>query len=393
MHDMFTRLLQPNVNKMIKQSIYTFILFSLLFLTSCISNKKTSLEAFNQDIYTPEYAAGFKILGSTNVQSTLIQVFNPWQGSKEVEMSYFISRNGEQAPTGFTGPTIPAGAKRIVCMSSSYIAMLDALGQVNRIVAVSGIDYVSNPYILAHKDSIKDMGPEMNYELLLGLKPDIVLLYGIGDAQTAITDKLKELSIPYIYMGEYLEESPLGKAEWMVVLSELTDSREKGIEIFSEIPKRYLSLKALTESVGQCPTVMFNMPWNDSWVMPSTKSYMAQLVADAGAEYIYKENSSNSSTPIGLETAYGLIQKADYWINVGSATSLDELKTVNLKFADAKAVRERTVYNNNLRLTPTGGNDYWESAVVHPDMVLRDLIHIFHPELVPDSLYYYRHLE
>ena len=393
MHDMFTRLLQPNVNKMIKQSIYTFILFSLLFLTSCISNKKTSLEAFNQDIYTPEYAAGFKILGATNVQSTLIQVFNPWQGSKEVEMSYFISRNGEQAPTGFTGPTIPAGAKRIVCMSSSYIAMLDALGQVNRIVAVSGIDYVSNPYILAHKDSIKDMGPEMNYELLLGLKPDIVLLYGIGDAQTAITDKLKELSIPYIYMGEYLEESPLGKAEWMVVLSELTDSREKGIEIFSEIPKRYLSLKALTESVGQCPTVMFNMPWNDSWVMPSTKSYMAQLVADAGAEYIYKENSSNSSTPIGLETASGLIQKADYWINVGSATSLDELKTVNPKFADAKAVRERTVYNNNLRLTPTGGNDYWESAVVRPDMVLRDLIHIFHPELVPDSLYYYRHLE
>lgn len=393
MHDMFTRLLQPNVNKMIKQSIYTFILFSWLFLTSCISNKKTSLEAFNQDIYTPEYAAGFKILGATNVQSTLIQVFNPWQGAKEVEMSYFISRNGEQAPTGFTGPTIPAGAKRIVCMSSSYIAMLDALGQVNRIVAVSGIDYVSNPYILAHKDSIKDMGPEMNYELLLGLKPDIVLLYGIGDAQTAITDKLKELSIPYIYMGEYLEESPLGKAEWMVVLSELTDSREKGIEIFSEIPKRYLSLKALTESVGQCPTVMFNMPWNDSWVMPSTKSYMAQLVADAGAEYIYKENSSNSSTPIGLETAYGLIQKADYWINVGSATSLDELKTVNPKFADAKAVRERTVYNNNLRLTPTGGNDYWESAVVHPDMVLRDLIHIFHPELVPDSLYYYRHLE
>ena len=393
MHDMFTRLLQPNVNKMIKQSIYTFILFSLLFLTSCISNKKTSLEAFNQDIYTPEYAAGFKILGATNVQSTLIQVFNPWQGSKEVEMSYFISRNGEQAPTGFTGPTIPAGAKRIVCMSSSYIAMLDALGEPQRVVGVSGIDYVSNPYILAHKDSIKDMGPEMNYELLLGLKPDIVLLYGIGDAQTAITDKLKELSIPYIYMGEYLEESPLGKAEWMVVLSELTDSREKGIEIFSEIPKRYLSLKALTESVGQCPTVMFNMPWNDSWVMPSTKSYMAQLVADAGAEYIYKENSSNSSTPIGLETAYGLIQKADYWINVGSATSLDELKTVNLKFADAKAVRERTVYNNNLRLTPTGGNDYWESAVVHPDMVLRDLIHIFHPELVPDSLYYYRHLE
>lgn len=390
---MFTRQLQLNVNKMIKQSISAFILASLLLLVSCVSNKKTSLEAFNQDIYTPEYASGFKILGADNVQSTLIQVFNPWQGAKDVEMSYFISRNGEQAPAGFTGPTIPAGAKQIVCMSSSYIAMLDALGQADRIVAVSGIDYVSNPYIIAHKDSIKDMGPEMNYELLLGLKPDVVLLYGIGDAQTAVTDKLKELSIPYMYVGEYLEESPLGKAEWMIVLSELTDKREKGIEIFREIPQRYYALKALTDSVSQRPTVMFNTPWNDSWVMPSTQSYMARLIADAGAEYIYKENSSNSSTPIGLETAYGLIQKADYWINVGSATTLEELKAVNPKFADAKAVNEKTVYNNNLRLTPTGGNDYWESAVVRPDVVLRDLIHIFHPEFVSDSLYYYRRLE
>ena len=390
---MFTRQLQLNVNKMIKQSISAFILASLLLLVSCVSNKKTSLEAFNQDIYTPEYASGFKILGADNVQSTLIQVFNPWQGAKDVEMSYFISRNGEQAPAGFTGPTIPAGAKQIVCMSSSYIAMLDALGQADRIVAVSGIDYVSNPYIIAHKDSIKDMGPEMNYELLLGLKPDVVLLYGIGDAQTAVTDKLKELYIPYMYVGEYLEESPLGKAEWMVALSELTDSREKGIEIFSEIPKRYQTLKDLTASVEQRPTVMFNTPWNDSWIMPSTKSYMAQLVNDAGADYIYKENTSNSSAPIGLETAYGLIQKADYWINVGMASTLDELKAVNPKFTDAKSVREKTAYNNNLRLTATGGNEYWESAVIRPDIVLRDLIHIFHPELVSDSLYYYRHLE
>lgn len=376
-----------------KSPISTIALLCLFFLASCISRNKTSLEVFKQNIYIPEYASGFKILGAENFASTLIQITNPWQGAKDITMSYFVSRNGEQAPAGFNGPIIPAGAKQIVCMSSSYIAMLDALGEINRIVGVSGIDYIANPYILAHKDSIKDLGPEMNYELLISLKPDVVLLYGIGDAQTAVTDKLKELSIPYLYMGEYLEESPLGKAEWMLVLSELTDKREEGMEIFREIPKRYYTLKTLTDSVKQRPTVMFNTPWNDSWVMPSTQSYMAQLVTDAGADYIYKENTSNSSTPIGLETAYKLIQKADYWINVGMASTLDELKTVNPKFADAKAVREKTVYNNNLRTTPTGGNDYWESAVVRPDIVLRDLIHIFHPELVSDSLYYYRHLE
>ena len=334
-----------------KSIISTITLLCLLFLASCVYYKKTSLEAFKQDVYTPEYATGFKILGAKNAQSTLIQVSNPWQGAKNVTMSYFISRNGELPPAGFTGPTIPAGAQRIVCMSSSYIAMLDALGQMNRIVAVS------------------------------------------GDAQTAVTDKLKELAIPYMYVGEYLEESPLGKAEWLVALSELTDSRDKGIDVFREIPKRYQALKDLTASVEQRPTVMFNTPWNDSWVMPSTQSYMAQLVTDAGADYIYKENTSNSSAPIGLETAYGLIQKADYWINVGTASTLDELKNMNPKFADAKSVRDKTVYNNNLRITATGGNDYWESAVVRPDVVLRDLIHIFHPELISDSTYYYRHLE
>lgn len=377
----------------VKSPVLTTLLLCFFCFASCIIRHQPSLEAFRQDVYTPQYASGFKILGAENFASTLIQISNPWQGAKDVKMSYFISRNSELPLAGFTGPVIPAGAKRIVCMSSSYIAMLDALGEVDRIAGVSGIDYIANPYIVAHKDSIPDMGAEMNYELLLGLKPDVVLLYGIADAQTAVTEKLKELAIPYLYMGEYLEESPLGKAEWMIVLSELTDTREKGIERFREIPERYQALKALTKSVEQRPTVMFNTPWNDSWVMPSTQSYMAQLIDDAGADYIYKENTSNSSTPIGLETAYGLIQKADYWINVGSATTLDELKTVNPKFADAKAVREKTVYNNNLRLTPTGGNDYWESAVVRPDVVLRDLIRIFHPELVSDSLYYYRHLK
>ena len=376
-----------------KSTISILTLLCLFVLTGCVSNKKTSLEAFKQDVYTPEYATGFKILGADNSASTLIQISNPWQGAKNVEMSYFISRNGEQAPTGFTGPVIRAGAKRIVCMSSSYIAMLDAIGQTDRIVGVSGIDYVSNPYVLAHKESIRDMGAEMNYELLIGLKPDVVLLYGIGDAQTSVTDKMRELSIPYMYVGEYLEESPLGKAEWLIALSELTDSREKGIEVFREIPRRYQALKTLTESVEQRPTVMFNTPWNDSWVMPSTQSYMAQLVADAGADYIYKENVSNSSTPIGLETAYGLIREADVWLNVGMATTLDELKIMNPKFKDAKAIQENEVYNNNLRLTPEGGNDYWESAVVHPDIVLRDLIKILHPELVTEDLYYYRHLE
>jgi iron complex transport system substrate-binding protein len=208
-----------------------------------------------------------------------------------------------------------------------------------------------------------------------------------------VTDKLKELNVPYMYVGEYLEESPLGKAEWLVAISELTDSRETGTKVFKEIPERYNNMKQLTANVEKRPTVMLNTPWNDSWAMPSVKSYVAQLITDAGGDYIYKKNTSNGAEPIGLETAYGLIREADVWLNVGMATTLDELKIMNPKFKDAKAIQENKIYNNNLRLTPEGGNDYWESAVVRPDIVLRDLIKILHPELVTEDLYYYRHLE
>ena len=373
-----------------KQILFLFTIACLLTLLGCRSKSATT---FTKQVYTPEYAKGFDIMGADDTESTIIHVRNPWQGAKDVEMSYFVSRNGEQAPKDFDGVVIPAGAKRIVCMSSSYIAMLDAINQVERVVGVSGIHFITNPYINEHKKTIKDMGAEINYELLVGLNPDLVLLYGIGDAQSTVTDKLKELNIPYMYVAEYLEESPLGKAEWLVAISELTDNRLDGIKAFQAIPERYNKLKQLTSNVTERPTVMLNTPWNDSWSMPSVKSYVAQLISDAGGEYIYKKNTSHGAESIGLETAYGLIREADIWLNVGMATTMDEPKTMNPKFKDAKAIREKKVYNNNLRLNPGGGNDYWESGSVHPDIVLRDLIKILHPELISEELYYYRHLE
>ena len=371
------------------------LLFILLagVLSGC-RGKAASSAVFTRAVYTPQYASGFDILGAEGWQSTVIRVRNPWQGAKEVEMAYFIARNGEKPPRDFRGGVIRAGAERIVCMSSTYIAMLDALGQVGRVVGVSGMEYISNPHVLARRDEIKDVGAEINYESLVGLKPDLVLLYGVSDALAATTDKMNELGIPYMYVGDYLEESPLGKAEWMVVLSELTDCRAAGERAFGAVPERYDALKRLVSGVTRRPAVMLNTPWNDSWMMPSVNNFVVRLIRDAGGDYIYPKNTSHSSVAIGLETAYGLIREADVWLNTGRVTSLAELLAVDEKFSDAKAVREKKVYNNNLRLTPGGGNDYWESGCVRPDVVLRDLIRILHPELLEEGdLYYYRHLE
>ena len=236
----------------------------------------------------------------------------------------------------------------------------------------------------------------INYELLLSLDPDLVLLYGVNGA-SSMEGKLKELDIPFMYVGDYLEESPLGKAEWLVALSEVIGKRAEGEKVFAEIPVRYNVLKKkVADNILDAPSVMLNTPYGDSWFMPSTESYVARLIKDAGGDYIYKKNTGNASAPIDLEEAYMLTAQADMWLNAGSAASLGELKSQFPKFTNTRCVRNGAVYNCNKRLNAAGGNDYWESGVVRPDVVLHDLIAIMHPEALDENdreLHYYQRLE
>jgi iron complex transport system substrate-binding protein len=205
--------------------------------------------------------------------------------------------------------------------------------------------------------------------------------------------KLKELNIPFAYIGEYLEESPLGKAEWLVAISEIIDRRNTGEELFSSIPIRYNELKEkIANTASANPKVMINTPYGDSWFMASSESYLAQLISDAGGDYVYKKNSSNRSLPIDMEEAYLLTSQADVWINVGAATTLHKLKSMYPKFTDTRCVQNGAVYNSTKRMNASGGNDYWESGVISPDIVLRDLIKIFHPDLIAEDFYYYQKL-
>ena len=371
------------------------ILFVLSLTLAACTNKKSKFEDFNKNIYTPEYASGFTIRGADDMESVIITSTNPWQGADSVSTHLFIARNGESAPEGFSGQVLDGDARRIVAMSSTHIAMLDAVGAVNSIVGVSGLDYISNPNILSRRDSVGDVGFEgnINYELLLSLDPDIVLLFGLN-GESAMEGKLNELGIPYMYVGDYLEESPLGKAEWLVALSEIIGKREDGVKSFEDIPARYNNLKkSVAEAALESPKIMMNTPYGDSWFMPSTKSYAVQLIHDAGGVYVYGKNTGNASLPIDLEEAYLLTSEADIWINVGMANTLDDVARMCPKFTDTRCFRNGEVFNNNARTNAAGGNDYYESAVVNPDLLLRDLIKIFHPELVEEDFVYYKKLK
>lgn len=369
-----------------------FIITILSFLITSCGRREAVPGNYDSEIYVPRYSSGFKITEDSLSGNRLITVYNPWQGSKDISTRLLILKDStESIDTGVQ--TLTNKAERIICMSSTHIAMIDALGEISRIVGVSGKQYVSNPYIQG--SDIPDIGYEGNidYEKIVAAKPDLVLLFSVN-GNSAMEPKLKELGIPYVYIADYVEEDPLGKSEWIIPIAEILGKREEGVKRFQEIADNYEKLKAEinTDSLKR-PKVMVNAPFLDVWYMPSTESYVAKMIKDAGGDYIYTKNTGNSSKPIDLEEALKLVFETDYWINVGTVVSLDELKAEFPEFINARCIKEGKIYNNNLRASQGGGNDCYESGVIHPDIILRDMIKIFHLELVEEDFTYYRHVK
>lgn len=368
---------------------------TVLFVAAC-GEQRVGLEEFSQKVYAPRYAVGFEIVGAEGHASTILLSLNPWQGADDVQTALFIAREGEQPPAGFAGQVLRERAERIVCMSSTHVALLDAVGAVQSVVGVSGIDFVTNEYVAANRDKVRDVGYDnsVDYEMVVALDPDVVLLYGVTGA-SVMESKLRELGIPFAYIGEYVEEVPLGKTEWMMAIGEIVGRRAEAEQLFSQIPERYDALREMAAAAATPkPKVMINTPYADSWFMASATSYVARLIADAGGDYLYKKNTLNSSLPIDLEEAAVLASQADVWINAGSVATLEDMRAEYPKFADMRCVEQGQIFNFDRRMSPRGGNDYWESGVVRPDVVLRDLIKIFHPELMEgEEFFYYRKLE
>jgi iron complex transport system substrate-binding protein len=205
---------------------------------------------------------------------------------------------------------------------------------------------------------------------------------------------LRESGIAIIMNGEWRENDPLGRVEWFKLMALFLNKEKLAEEKFQKIEKEYLRLKELTKNIETIPNVLTGMSFKDTWYVPGGKSFMSQMLKDAGATYPWKADSSTASTPLSFEAVYEKGLKTDYWVNPEGATSLTDMLNADSRYADFKAFREKKVYNNNKRLADNGGNEYWETGIVNPHLILADLIKIFHPELLPQhELYYYKQLQ
>lgn len=321
--------------------------------------------------------------------------------------------------------------QKIVCMSTSHVGFLDAIGAADAVAAVSGLAFVSSPAMRERiaEGRVAEAGYDAApaYETLVQLRPDVVLSYSLG-GDTEMDGRLRALGLRVFTLYEHLETHPLARAEYVRLFGALTGRMAVADSLFPVVSSNYLSLAiplsselpefedGLTKSdraSSERPQnedggavldtassnkpvfedgpqkVLVNLPYAGVWYIPGAESYMARLIRDAGGEVLGAEPGTSQSGMISLEKAYQYACEADWWLNAGNVRSMEELISESAVFTEFPVARPGRVYTNNRRQSPGGGNDFWESGAVRPDLILKDLRTIFAggPE---DSLYYYR---
>ena len=291
---------------------------------------------------------------------------------------------------------IDSSPSSIVCMSSSHVACLSAVGSGHLIKGVSGIRYITDDAIRKRalsegSDRVLDIGYDgnMDFEGIISLEPDHIFGYALSSSTSPSISKLQSLGLKVNVIYDHLEKHPLARAEYVRFFGALTGRLEEADSIFNEVCSRYETASAGMR--GSEPVkVLLNVPYADVWYIPGEDSYMARLVNDAGGVVLGAAGGTATSEAVSLEKAYALSKEADLWLNPGSCRSRTELAALHPLFPQfGPLLRNLPIYNNTLRITPEGGNDFWESGVVRPDLILEDLCDILSGNSDDSSLNYF----
>jgi iron complex transport system substrate-binding protein len=371
------------------------LIIVLLTISSCRNSDKKSIEKLKNsgdEIVRSERFSLEKKKGWTKVTIT-----NPWQGATNVSQIYYLVKRGSQLPDGLdSAHVIFVPLKKIICMSTTHIAMISSLGEEKSIIGMSGTSFIYSPDLIKNveKGLIVDVGYEanLNKELILKISPDLIMIYGIGSESAGFVGKLKELGTKVLINADYLETDPLSRAEWIKLFGALYCKEKLADSIYRYEVDEYTNLKSfVNQKIRNRPKVLLGLPFKDTWYISPGNSYISKLINDAGGDYLWMDTESSVSMPLGIESVYLRGMKADYWLNIGSVSSRNEISNVDSRLDDLQCFKNDNLFNNNKRVTISGGNDFWESGSLYPHLILQDVATILHPELFSDhELTYYR---
>lgn len=323
-----------------------------------------------------------------------LEVSSAWRNSKEIFVYILVPRGQEppsDLPQGATIIQIPV--ERIAIYSVLWLPYFPMLDIENRVVGLAGCNAANTPEIraLIRQGRIQEIGiggrgmrRPINMERLMVLKPEAVMVYGTGIRALDQAPKLLESGFKPVINASYMEPTPLGSAEWIKFIAAFFNKEAQAQRVFDDIALRYRALAEKTRTVSDRPTVISGVGRRGTWHMPGGGSYVAQLIADAGAKYMWgKDKRPGLMMPVSIETVFDRAKDAQYWIDITNCTSLAELRGIDERYVLFSAFRSGKVFNNDAKVNAGGGNDFWETGFARPDLVLADLISVFHPELLP----------
>ena len=362
----------------------------LLCICSCKQPKKENISSavLSQPI-TIDYAQGFTIERTTS-DITIIKVSSPWPESED-SFTYALVPKEKLASITLDkdayNAIIAVPVEKMVVTSTTHIPALEALGEADKLIGFPDTEYVSSPMTRKriNEGLVQELGnnESLNSEMVIALNPEVVVGFSINHANKAY-ETIQRSNIPVVYNGDWTEETPLGKAEWIKFFAPFFQKEKEADSIFKSIEDNYNNAKALAKKANNRPKVLSGALYKDIWYLPGGKSWASKFIEDANAEYLWNSTSSTGSLSLSLESVIERAYDADFWISPSQFGSYLELSKANQHYAQFSAFRNKKVYTYANSTGETGGLLYFELAPNRPDLVLKDLIHIFHPELLPN---------
>ena len=363
----------------------------ILLLTACVGGSKTSSVSLNEEIIPLKYAENLLMMKGEGY--TRVQLRNPWDTTSVLSTYILVDKESDIPKYLPEGTLVRTPLSKALVYTAVHCNLIKELGVVQSIGGICELQYIKVPEIIegCKNGTIVNAGEGTNpdIEKIIDLHPDALMLSPYENSGGH--GQVEKLKVPIIECADYMETSALGSAEWIRFYGMLFGQLHKADSIFAEVEKNYNELKELAQSQPSRPKLLCELKSGSAWYVPGGRSTTGRLYHDAGAEYAFNHYPNSGAVPLSFETVFDKAQDADIWLmkyNHATDKTLTSMREDYGPYAQFKAFKQKQVYGCN-----TAYKEYYEDFPFHPDKVLKDLIKIFHPTLLPDyELKYFSNL-
>jgi iron complex transport system substrate-binding protein len=376
-----------------KRFLYSLIVFGVLSCTPNVKTKEKKVEGNGSIGYDYasqiRYAKGFTIEKKRGYKE--LTVFNPWKNDVVLRKYALIAKGrkiNDSIPPGTTVIKVPV--ESLAIFSNTHIGPIVKLGLEDKLIGMTRASKVFDKGLYARVENgeIANVGgahnKNLDIEKIIELDPELIILSAYNEVKAGV-NQLEEIGMNMAYSLNWMEETPLGRAEWIKFTAAFFNKEKLADSLFNEVETNYNELKTTVANISQKPNVLLGWSYKGTWYMPGGKNYMVSYLRDAGADYFLFDDDSRGNIPMSLESVLDKCDNTDIWIYPGTCKSMNDIENSGKVFTQFKAYQKGEVYNIYKRANPYGGSDWWESGSVNPDVVLKDFIQILHPDLYPND--------